>query len=244
MHPHSLLVQRPTSAMPCVRRWYFKLGEAMVHLGLARWNKDFDSKKPYDVLFYILRPDLIFSFDQTGWNPAMSEDACTSAGTLKMHEFDTGEVTSEKGTERITITGGCTMDCKALPGMITHKSKGLALAAMKNPPRSSFKDAEGNPIEAKFFPHPSGGFVADLAGHWMRGVIAPCFEDEIQSSGLHALGLTDGLSAHLSPQMVDACESSAIDLHLRVPHSSHRTQVWRTATSSRPSSASRTTSLT
>ena len=46
--------------MPCVRRWYFKLAEAMVHLGLARWNKDFDPNQPYDVLFYILRPDLIF----------------------------------------------------------------------------------------------------------------------------------------------------------------------------------------
>eukprot|EP00966_Prymnesium_polylepis_P250230 5785303-Prymnesium_polylepis.1 len=101
----------------------------------------------------------------------------------------------------------------------------MMLAAMKDPPRSSFLDKDGEPIRGMFYPHPSGGFIAEHAPGWMRKTLASCFEQAIHVRKERVLGLCDGLGAHMSPQMVDAAFEEKIDISLRVPHTSHRTQV-------------------
>ena len=53
--------------------------------------------------------------------------------TVRMGKQDKGDVVSQKGSSKVTITGGCTLGCKALPGMVTHKSSGITHAAMADP---------------------------------------------------------------------------------------------------------------
>eukprot|EP00967_Tisochrysis_lutea_P015846 scaffold17852_cov20-Tisochrysis_lutea.AAC.1 len=116
---------------------------------------------------------------------------------------DGGEVVSEKGAKKRTVTGGCTLDCRALPALVTDQQSGQTLGEMKDPPRSGFTYPDGTPRVAAFRPHPTGGFTAEFAAGWMKKVVAPCFEEELKR-GEHVLGLCDGFGAHMSPEMIDA----------------------------------------
>ena len=75
-------------------RWYAELGKAMVQLGLATMNSDFDETKENDIYFMITREaaDRIFSWDQVGWNVALSEETAGNDTTCRIGEEDTGEV--------------------------------------------------------------------------------------------------------------------------------------------------------
>eukprot|EP00966_Prymnesium_polylepis_P013413 309672-Prymnesium_polylepis.1 len=177
----------------------------MEELGIGHFHADCDLEKENDVYFIIDKLNNLFSWDQVGWKTALSDDCAAGSAdsTLRIDQYDFGQL---QGTAS------------------TRYTREMTLAAMKDPPRSSFKDKEGMPRVAAFYPHKSGGFVAEMAGGWMRNVIGPCFENEINEKGEHILGLGDGLGAHMSPEMVEAAIEVGIDIQLRVPHSSHRTQ--------------------
>jgi len=206
--------------------WYEMVGKTLEELSIGHFYSDFNPEEEYGIFFIIDKPDNLFSWDQVGWKTALSDDcaAGSSDSTLRVDEFDYGQVVAEQSSHKISITGGCTLSCKALPALVTHEGCTMTLAAMKDPPRSSFKDKQGMPRVAAFYPHKSGGFIAEMAGGWMRNVIGPCFEVNINEQGEHVLGLGDGLGAHMSPEMVQAAIEVGIDIELRVPHTSHRTQ--------------------
>eukprot|EP00966_Prymnesium_polylepis_P102381 2371677-Prymnesium_polylepis.2 len=138
---------------------------------------------------------------------ALSDDSAagSSDSTLRVDQFDCGQVVAEQSSHKISTTGASTLSCKALPALVTHEGCSMTLAATKDPPLSGFKDEHGQPRAAAFYPHKSGGCIAEMAGGWMRNVIGPCFAVPINQNGEHVVGLGDGLA-------------------VRVPHSSHRTQ--------------------
>ena len=67
-----------------------------------------------------------------------------------------------------------------------------------------------------------GGFSYDLAPLWMKEVVGPCIP---KKDGKMALGLCDGYGWHTTLPMVEAAESIGVVLQLRVPHTSHVSQV-------------------
>jgi hypothetical protein len=194
------------------------VGKTLEELGIGHFYADYDPEEENGIYFIIDKPDNLFSWDQVGWKTALSDDSAagSSDSTLRVDQFDYGQVVAEQSSHKISIlTGGSTLSCKALPALVTHEGCSMTLATTKDPPRSGFKDERGQPCVAAFYPHKSGGFLAEMAGGWMRKVIAPCFEMTINERGEHVLGLGDGLGAHMSPEMVGACIEVGIDVQLR-----------------------------
>eukprot|EP00967_Tisochrysis_lutea_P152153 scaffold297433_cov27-Tisochrysis_lutea.AAC.1 len=129
--------------------WYEKLGEAVVHLGLGRWADAAEAGKENGTYFIIDKPGNIFSWDQMGVQVKLSEASAGNDWTWRFHG-DGGEVVSEKGAKKRTVTGGCTLDARALPALVTDQQSGQCLADMKDPPRSGFRHDDGTPRVAAF----------------------------------------------------------------------------------------------
>jgi hypothetical protein len=203
--------------------WYIVVEDAMVAANIAIYNDKFDPSKPYDYRIIITHPELVFSFDQTGFSVDMSEASHSSDGKLTTFDpEDNGDSLANKCSTRCTITGGSTMAGGGLPGLITYKKASLLGRSMQHAPRSAFKDENGKPRKATFFPHPSGGFSKEMAAGYIRNNIASCLPP--RTDGRKAFGLMDGFSVHLCPAMVEAAEDEAIDLQLRIPHTSRKSQ--------------------
>eukprot|EP00966_Prymnesium_polylepis_P026955 623409-Prymnesium_polylepis.1 len=61
-----------------------------------------------------------------------------------------------------------------------------------------------------------------MAGGYVRNNIDPCLPP--RTDGRKGFGLMDGFSVHLCPSMVEAAEEKSLDLQLRIPHTSRKSQ--------------------
>ena len=111
----------------------------------------------------------------------------------------------------------------SLPGCATPPSKSLQLSLLKDPPLSTVIDpSTGKGRPCHFYPHPSGGFLYNLAPLWMKEVVGPCLP---RKEGKKTYGLCDGNGAHTTLPMILAAKSIDVVEQLRMPHTSHVSQV-------------------
>ena len=207
-----------------LKDWYDVVMEGMVACGIAVANEHFNPELPYDTMFYITDPDMVYEWDQTGFSLDQTEDGKgPTEKTMTIDSDDNGECVANKSNVRWTLTGGSFLTGDSLPGCATPGTQGVKLSLLKDPPLSTIIDPatkKGRPCQ--FYPHQSGGFTYELAPQWMRQVVGPCLP---KKEGKRAYGLCDGYGAHTTLPMVQAANEVGSDLQLRVPHTSHVSQV-------------------
>ena len=160
--------------------------------------------KPYDTMFFVTDPDMVFEWDQTSFTLDQTDDGKgPTEKTMLVASSDNGECVANKSSVKWTLTGGSFMNGDSLPGCATPPSKSLQLSLMKDPPVSILVDpATGKGRPCHFYPHPSGGFSYDLAPLWMKEVVGPCLP---RKEGKKAYALCDGYGVAHHPPHDSSC---------------------------------------
>eukprot|EP00966_Prymnesium_polylepis_P073844 1713842-Prymnesium_polylepis.1 len=109
----------PPPPPPRALRWYEMVCKTLEELGIGHFYLEYNPEEEYGIYFIIDKPDNLFSWDQVGWKTALSDDcaAGSSDSTLRVDKYDYGQVVAEQASHKISITGGCTLSCKALPAL-------------------------------------------------------------------------------------------------------------------------------
>ena len=91
--------------------------DAMLKCGIAVKNEDFNPDLPYDTMFYVTDPDMLFEWDQTSFTLDQTEDGkAPTEKSMVVDANDDGECVAVKSAVKWTITGGSFMTGDSLPG--------------------------------------------------------------------------------------------------------------------------------
>ena len=134
--------------------WYDVVMDGMIQCGIAVKNDSFKDSEPYDIMFYVTDPDMVFEWDQTGFTLDQTDDGKgPTEKTMTVDSDDDGTCVVNKSSVRWTLTGGSFMNGDASPGCATPPSKSMQLSLMKDPPRSNLIDPEtGGPSTMPVLP--------------------------------------------------------------------------------------------
>ena len=83
------------------RAWYDVIMAGMITCGIAVPNEEFDPEKPYDIMFHITDPDMVFEWDHTGFTLDQTEDGKgPTEKTMVLEACDNGECVANKSNVR------------------------------------------------------------------------------------------------------------------------------------------------
>ena len=212
-----------------VGAWYDMIAEALVELGVACKNPDFDKDADPNTHagqpVFITKPSRILSFDETRVELDMTKGSKAKKERTLIDKTvparDAQDSLAFKGGISGTGVGGSTVDGRTLPALFILAGGGLRPEHCTPSPDCDFLDAEGRLLRARFTSNAKGGVDAEIGVQYVRDVLLPAFAP---SDTEPLVIICDGHGSHLTLPLLEFCREHHVHILLRVPHTSHRTQ--------------------
>ena len=178
----------------------------------------------------------MIEFDETHSSPDMCNQMHQEVIVGENEEFI--EIAVAKSGQSCTIVGGSDMAGNSLPMYVIFPAKDTLDAnyickEVQDPvtggwdligaPESSKTDPRtGKPFKAKYTHNESGGMTNDMGVRYLKEVILP-FAHDRSPTNFYIL-ILDGHSSHLSTPFLKMCRENYIEVILRIPHTTDKTQ--------------------
>lgn len=217
------------------------LADALVELGWAQRNPDFDSSVAYDnkdplntrcqpIFINASKAARIASMDETRFTLNQAKEGKSVGGTKKTlvikseqltgADKDWGEVVRNKSACDCTIVGGSMCSCNALPALYIFKGAFNPVEDLANGPVAQRPD--GGRMQCCGTSNEKGSMTDEVMLQWLNAVFAPSFPD--LSADNPVLLICDGYGSHLNIGFIRRCVELGVWVVLRPPHTSHVTQ--------------------
>jgi hypothetical protein len=153
---------------------YDLTAENLVRIGAAIWNPEFDPEKPYDQMIFVVKPWMLYSFDecQTNMDQTTVKRAQGDLGVFLSNDKDNGDVLATKSGNSITLVAGSRADGQSIPPMIVF-SQPVQGEWLKDLPSASICDKNHKPFPATIFINKSGGMEKGLTTRFIQTNIVP-----------------------------------------------------------------------
>lgn len=224
-----------------VDRYFSCLQEALLELGWATPNPQFDPSVSYDpknktntkcapIIIDALKAHRLVSMDETRFTLNQAKEGKLAAGTKKTvvikaesatgEARDWGEVSMNKSDCDCTIVGGSTAGYMALPALYIFKGAFNPLTDLCDGPVT--RRADGTLVNCFGAHNDKGSMTDDIMIEWLEKCLCPMFPDLTPENPI--LLICDGYGCHLYLAFLKKARELGVRIILRPPHSSHVTQ--------------------
>lgn len=222
-------------------RYFSCLQEALLELGWATPNPEFDPSVSYDpknktntkcapIIIDALKVHRIVSMDETRFTLNQAKEGKLAAGTKKTvvikaesatgEARDWGEVSMNKSDCDCTIVGGSTAGYMALPALYIFKGAFNPITDLRDGPVT--RRADGTVVNCYGTHNEKGSMTDDIMIEWLEKCLCPMFPDLSPENPI--LLICDGYGCHLYLAFLKKARELGVRIILRPPHSSHVTQ--------------------
>ncbi|KAL1526897.1 hypothetical protein AB1Y20_015588 [Prymnesium parvum] len=209
-----------------LKKHYDMLADMLVELKLAVPNPSFDPYKPRDERLHIIKPERIFSMDETRLTNDTTEKNKSKGNRSVVSKCasNSHEVLANKGGGDGTGIGGSAANGMDLPGFFIFAKDIIHREDVTEAPQCRRVDPKepSKLLPSRYFCNEKGGVTGDLGVRYVRGCIEPCLPD--LSVDNPALLIMDGHGSHFTLELLKYCRSIGLHVVLRPPHTTHIVQ--------------------
>jgi sorbitol-specific phosphotransferase system component IIA len=166
--------------------------------------------------------------DETRFTLNQTKDKKTRKKTVVFKkESDSGwkdsrETVVNKSDFDATLVGSSACDKLSLPMMAIFQ--GTAPSNLSTYPSCKHRQKDGESLPAVVACSETGAMTDDLMLAWLTKVLMPSFPDLATENEHRVVLICDGYGCHLSFNFLKRCQEVGVDVIVRPPHTSHKTQ--------------------
>ena len=209
-----------------VKKHYDLVADVLMKTGIAIEHPAYDPKKPNCERLVLLKPERLFSMDETRLTNDTTEKNKSKINRSIISKGGSRDVVANKGGGDGTGIGGSSADGKDLPGFFIFSHNIIhgddvrpgCFPVCRRPDPANPRQA----MPSRFYCNEKGSVTGDVGLRYVKGCIQPCIPDV--SPDNPAVLIMDGHGSHFTLDLLTYCRQIGLHIVLRPPHTTHLLQ--------------------